>query len=80
MVPVTGRAVLAELSWLFPARWGYAAGAGTVDLTGTGGDLPDDWLWSHALWPWSLCLGVLTVTSAVLGVLLGVRIRRTRAG
>jgi ABC-type multidrug transport system ATPase subunit/pSer/pThr/pTyr-binding forkhead associated (FHA) protein len=80
MVPVTGRAVLAELSWLFPARWGYAAGAGTVDLTGSGGDLPDDWLWSHALGPWSLSLGVLAVTSAVLGVLLGVRIRRTRAG
>jgi ABC-type multidrug transport system ATPase subunit len=80
MVPVTGRAVLAELSWLFPARWGYAAGAGTVDLTGTGGGLPDDWLWSHGLGPWALAIGVLTATTAVLGVLLGVRIRRTRAG
>ena len=32
MVPVTGRLGLDQLSWLMPARWGYAAAASTVDL------------------------------------------------
>ena len=32
MVPVTDRAVLDQMSWLTPARWGFAASASTVDL------------------------------------------------
>jgi ABC-type multidrug transport system ATPase subunit/pSer/pThr/pTyr-binding forkhead associated (FHA) protein len=80
MVPVTGRVVLSQLSWLFPARWGYAAGAGTVDLTRTGGGLPDDWLWTHEAWPWFLANGVLTGTIVVLTLCLAARMRTTRPG
>jgi hypothetical protein len=33
MIPVPGRLLLDPLSWLTPARWGFAASAATVDLT-----------------------------------------------
>ncbi|MDT5199152.1 MAG: transport system ATP-binding/permease protein, partial [Mycobacterium sp.] len=32
MIPVTGRAGLNQLSWLTPGRWGYAAGASSIDI------------------------------------------------
>jgi ABC-type multidrug transport system ATPase subunit len=32
MIPVTGRAGLNQLSWLTPGRWGYAAGASSIDF------------------------------------------------
>ena len=32
MIPVTGRVVLDQMSWVTPARWGFAATASTVDL------------------------------------------------
>ncbi|KAA8967405.1 MAG: ATP-binding cassette domain-containing protein [Mycobacterium sp.] len=32
MIPVTGRAGLEQLAWLTPARWGYAAGASSIDF------------------------------------------------
>jgi ABC transport system ATP-binding/permease protein len=32
VMAVTGRLGLDQLSWLMPARWGYAAPASTVDL------------------------------------------------
>lgn len=32
MIPVTGRLGLDQLSWVTPARWGYAAGASTIDF------------------------------------------------
>jgi hypothetical protein len=34
MIPVTDRLVLDQLSWLTPARWGFAASASTIDLIG----------------------------------------------
>jgi hypothetical protein len=51
------------------------AGAATVDLTGTGGDLPADPLWAHEMWTWSLATGVLLGTALVLTLLLTVRMR-----
>jgi ABC-type multidrug transport system ATPase subunit len=80
MVPVTGRVVLSQLSWLFPGRWGYAAGAATVDLTGTGGDLPDDRLWTHDAWSWSLATGVLLAMASVLTLVVSLRVRAMRPG
>jgi len=32
LIPVSGRMVLDQLSWLMPARCGFAASASTVDL------------------------------------------------
>jgi ABC-type multidrug transport system ATPase subunit len=32
MIPVSGRAGLNQLSWVTPGRWGYAAGASSIDF------------------------------------------------
>lgn len=32
MIPVTGRLGLDQVSWVTPSRWGYAAGASTIDF------------------------------------------------
>jgi ABC-type multidrug transport system ATPase subunit len=58
VIPVTGRVVLEQLSWVAPARWGYAAAAGTTDLTNPVFSAPDDVLWSHNVAAW---LGALLV-------------------
>jgi ABC transport system ATP-binding/permease protein len=51
MIPVTGRAGLNQLSWVTPGRWGYAAGASSIDFP----DLvkvkqipTNDPLWQHS--------------------------------
>ena len=77
MIPVAGRPVLAQLSWFAPARWGYAAGASTVDLPQTG---PVDRLWTHD-WPWWLgSTGALLLSAAACTALFAVRARRVRQG
>ncbi len=68
MIPVTGRAGLDQLSWVTPARWGYAAGASSIDFPGlvkvkqipTG-----DALWQHSKHIFLLDMFMLTLLSAV---------------
>jgi ABC-type multidrug transport system ATPase subunit len=61
MIPVTGRAGLDQLSWVTPARWGFATTASTVGLT----DLvkppimPDDALWKHTAGAWLFNMAML---------------------
>jgi ABC-type multidrug transport system ATPase subunit len=75
MIPVAGRPVLAQLSWLAPARWGYAAGASTLDLPQVG---PPDRLWTHD-WPWWLAsAGALVLSAAACTALFAIRTRRLR--
>ncbi len=64
LFPVHGRAVLEQLSWLVPARWAYAMGAATLDLTRLRTS-PADSLWQHTVHAWALdtvALGVMGVT------------------
>ncbi|MFZ0834386.1 MAG: ATP-binding cassette domain-containing protein, partial [Mycobacterium sp.] len=67
MIPVTGRVGLDQLSWVTPARWGFASTASTIDLTMLvpGGQLvPDDRHWHHTKPAWlfdMLMLAVLCV-------------------
>jgi ABC transport system ATP-binding/permease protein len=78
MVPVTGRPGLSQVSWLVPARWGYAAGASTVDLKAAGHGISPDVLWTHS-WPWwLLSVAVLVSGGTVCSVLLTWRLRRMR--
>ncbi len=79
MVPVSSRIVLEQLSWLAPARWGYSAGAATVDLTSTGGGLPVDLLWTHDTAHWLSAIGILAAMGLTFVVLLALRMRRIRA-
>jgi ABC transport system ATP-binding/permease protein len=61
MVPVTGRLGLDQLSFVTPARWGYAAAASTVDLRHLipGSMLPQDRFWAHTTKIWLLDMGML---------------------
>jgi ABC transport system ATP-binding/permease protein len=69
VIPVTGRVLLEQLSWIAPARWGYAAAAGTVDLTTIAPGSPDDVLWSHHPLPWLLSMLVMLVLGTIFSVL-----------
>jgi hypothetical protein len=67
LIPVTDRAVLDQLSWLFPARWGFAAGASTVDLRAHVATVQPDELWQHTSEIWLLDVAILVVLGAALG-------------
>ena len=66
MIPVTGRAGLNQLSWLTPGRWGYAAGASSIDFP----DLvkvkqipTNDPIWQHSKHILFFDLGMLAALS-----------------
>jgi ABC transport system ATP-binding/permease protein len=65
MIPVTGRLVLDQLSWVTPARWGFAATASTVNLRVLvpGPLTPKDPLWNHTEKHWLFDMGMLAVIS-----------------
>ncbi|MBJ8347458.1 FHA domain-containing protein [Antrihabitans sp. YC2-6] len=65
LIEVTGRPVLSQLSWLFPSRWGYAAGASTVDLRELFLRAQPDTLWEHSAGIWLLDVWMLVVLGAV---------------
>ncbi|NIH53397.1 ABC-type multidrug transport system ATPase subunit [Lysinibacter cavernae] len=70
IIPVTGRAGLDQLSWLMPARWGFAAGASGMGLRDLVPSIDEDWLWEHEAFQWILAIGVLLVMSALLIVVI----------
>ena len=61
MIPVTNRPVLDQMSWLTPARWGFAASASTVDLTTLvpGPLTPKDRWWQHTASSWWFDMAML---------------------
>lgn len=62
MIPVTGRVGLDQVSWLLPARWGFAASASTIDLLAVAPLMTsDDVLWRHQPAWWLLDMGMLLV-------------------
>jgi len=66
LIPVTGRAGLDQLSWLLPARWGFAAAASTVDLRNVTPLVPAaERLWSHHPAWWLFDMMVLILLGAV---------------
>ncbi len=73
MIPVTDRLVLDQMSWLTPARWGFAASASTVDLIHLvpGPLTPKDSHWDHTASTWWFDMGMLTLLST--SYLLAVR-------
>ena len=65
MIPVTDRLVLDQLSWITPARWGFAASASTVDLIHLvpGPLTPKDSHWEHTASAWWFDMGMLALLS-----------------
>ena len=70
MIPVTGRIGLDQLSWITPARWGFASTASTIDLLRLvpGPLTPQDSHWRHTPGAWwfnmamlgCICIGYLS--------------------
>lgn len=77
LVPVEGRVVLAQLSWLLPARWGFAATASTADLNGleAGVSAPDP-RWEHSAGVWITDVSGLALIGASAVVVLALLVRR----
>ena len=71
MIPVTGRIVLDQMSWVTPARWGFASTASTIDLLRLvpGPLTPQDSHWKHTAGAWwfnmamqgAICVGYLSL-------------------
>jgi ABC-type multidrug transport system ATPase subunit len=62
MIPVTGRTGLDQMSWVTPARWGFAASASTVDLLTLEAQVPavaKDSHWHHTPAAWWFDMGML---------------------
>jgi ABC-type multidrug transport system ATPase subunit len=61
MIPVTGRMVLDQLSWVTPARWGFASTASTIDLLRLvpGPLTPQDSHWRHTAGAWWFNMAML---------------------
>jgi ABC transport system ATP-binding/permease protein len=80
MIPVTDRPVLDQMSWITPARWGFAATASTIDLiTLVPGPLaPHDSHWKHNSGVWMFDLVMLAVISIGYVSFVGRKIRLKR--
>jgi ABC-type multidrug transport system ATPase subunit len=81
MIPVTGRAGLNQLSWLTPGRWGYAAGASSIDFPSLVKvkQIPtNDPIWQHSQHIFFLDLGMLVALSLFYGGYVRWRIRLKR--
>ncbi|WP_255450107.1 FHA domain-containing protein [Skermania sp. ID1734] len=74
LITVSGRSGLAQASWFFPARWGFASAASTIDLQTITHSHKDD-LWTHSLHYWLLDLGALAGLTIVFGAVVLVRLR-----
>jgi ABC-type multidrug transport system ATPase subunit/pSer/pThr/pTyr-binding forkhead associated (FHA) protein len=77
---VVDRTGVEQLSWLAPARWGYAAAASTVDLRSISLDPPADALWRHTATAWWWAMGVLTVQAIALTLATRLALRRHEPG
>lgn len=76
VVPVVDTVGLRELSWILPARWGFAAMSGTVDLQYVRPEMPHDPWWDHAAGAWWGDLAGLAGVSVVAVGLCAVLLRR----
>jgi ABC-type multidrug transport system ATPase subunit/pSer/pThr/pTyr-binding forkhead associated (FHA) protein len=59
LIPIYGRPLLAQLSWIVPSRWGYAMGASTANVRTLVPSATPDPLWSHNGPTWILSVLVL---------------------
>ncbi len=74
-----GSAVLDQVSWLAPARWGLAANAATVDLLHKVIGFSDP-QWVHSVSSWWRSIAYLLIEAAVLALLARLALRRHDPG
>ncbi|MBY8857938.1 ATP-binding cassette domain-containing protein [Nocardia sp. CA2R105] len=78
VIPVTNRVVLQQIAWLFPSRWGFAAGSSTVNMPALNpldSSAATDTLWKHTSHVWWLDIGMLAVLTLVLMIVTWWRLR-----
>jgi ABC-type multidrug transport system ATPase subunit/ABC-type multidrug transport system permease subunit len=77
LVHLDGKAVLEQIAWLVPARWAFAAMAGTLDITFLlpHKDPPDP-LWKQQFSTWLLDMGMMVVLGVILIFLVERMLRR----
>ncbi|GAA4903763.1 FHA modulated ABC efflux pump with fused ATPase and integral membrane subunit [Actinomycetospora succinea] len=80
LLQIQSSPVLAQLSWLVPARWGFAMGASTIGIP-SGPGLPTpyrehDPLWDHDAATWLLDFGALVGLTVLFALLTAVLLRR----
>ncbi len=77
LIPVTGRIPLDQMSWVTPARWGFAATASTVGVTDMVKPpiMPDDAFWKHTAGAWFLDMGMLAALSVFYVAFVRFKIR-----
>jgi hypothetical protein len=80
LIWVTGRAVLDQLSWATPARWGYAAAASTIDTHRlvVGPTDPKDQHFDHKASAWLFDVGMLVLLCTVYSGIVWWKIRLKR--
>jgi ABC transport system ATP-binding/permease protein len=80
MIWVTDRFVLDQLSWVTPARWGYAASASTIDTHRLvpGPTDPKDQHWDHKASAWLFDMAMLGVLCVAYSAIVWWKIRLKR--
>jgi hypothetical protein len=83
VIRLNNMAGLAQLSWLSPSRWGFAAVASTVDLNKVSpppaGNTPDP-LWNHTPHVWFLDMGMQLALTVVFAALTWWRLAQASPG
>src|SRR6185312_8425308 len=82
MIPVYGRTGLEQLSWVTPGRWGYAAGASSINLPHLVEHVKqiptDDPIWQHKKHIYALDMFMLAALSVAYSVYIRWHIRLKR--
>jgi ABC-type multidrug transport system ATPase subunit/pSer/pThr/pTyr-binding forkhead associated (FHA) protein len=74
-----GQVVMEQIAWLFPTRWGMAAGSSTVDMQSLIPQLKDS-LWTHSAGAWWRSVIILCLQFAVLIAASRLALRRLEPG
>ncbi|ODQ99005.1 hypothetical protein BHQ20_19295 [Mycobacterium intermedium] len=65
ILPLVGKWGLDQISWLIPARWGFAASAATVDVRRVDALAIHNETWTHYAGWWVFDMGILAVLGAL---------------
>jgi ABC transport system ATP-binding/permease protein len=75
VVPLSGLAGLAQLSWIAPARWGFSAAASTVNLNTLARGSSDP-LWRQSPGNWLRDIGIMAVLATAFLLVAWIRLHR----
>ncbi|MCV6977503.1 ABC transporter permease [Mycobacterium bourgelatii] len=75
ILPLVGKWGLDQISWLIPARWGFAASAATVDVRRVDALAVHNETWTHYAGWWVFDMGILAVLGALWAGYLLYRLR-----